>query len=148
MSQLETVPTYSAGSKFVLVAGGFQVNLLDTMRKDGVAFYRQVTEQGQGGGFVAETSYVPPHIPIPFDAIVYENTRVFDHADLAGASHRVSGNVSRVSEVIRPEDLHLVRMAKRKREELHALIHQQNSRVIPLHPYDLGGGPINFKLNV
>lgn len=148
MVQSEVVPAYSVGSKFALVADGFQVNLLDTMRKDGVAFYRQVTEQGQGGGFVAETSYVPPHIAIPFDFIVYGNTRVFDRADLAGARHRISGNISRVSEVIRPEDLHLVQMAKRQREELHVLIHQQNSRVIPLHPYDLSDGTVNFTLNV
>lgn len=106
--------------QFITTEDGFKINLLDTMLRGSVAFYRQATSDGRGGGFVAANSYVPPHIAIPHDWTIYENTRVFDDADLAGAGPRIVGLVYRVSKILQQDELPLLEAARMRRVSLRA----------------------------
>lgn len=100
------------GHPYLITHDGFLVDLTDVMvRHDRVAFYRHPN----GGGFVAENSYVPLHIQIPWNVTVFEGTIVFDNADLASAGTRICGNVSRVSRVAHQEDLLLIERAAKER---------------------------------
>jgi len=131
--------------RFITVPDGFTVDLLQMLSRGGVTFYRQATPGGHGGGFVAETSYVPPHIAIPWDCVVYENTRVFDNADLASAGTRIVGNVYRVSEILRSKDFPLLRQAARRRRQLH-LEWRKTAMTIPRYdiPRFANGSPRGF----
>lgn len=69
-----------------------------------------------GAGFVAESSYVPSGILIPWWMTVYEDTVVFDDADLASVGRALCGNTSRASRVATEEDQDLIQQAKQARE--------------------------------
>lgn len=95
-------------SRFIVTGLGFRIDLSDTMERGGVLFSRHVTPDGKGGGFVAATSYVPPTVAVPWDCVVFEETRVLDNADFVSAGTRISGNVYKVSHILRPDERYLL----------------------------------------
>lgn len=118
-------------SRHIVTPDGFTVDLLQTVARGNLTFYRQATADGRGGGFVAESSYVPEHIAIPWDCVVYENTRVLDTADLVSSGPRISGNMYRISEILRDHDLPLLELAAQCRQRLHAEWRAPRARTAP-----------------